>query len=195
MIRIEKKQIYESHGYTFMNFVMLSEEEKLMILRWRNTEKVRQMMLNKELISEKEHFSFIDNLKKRNDCEYWLVSDRKGIKVGVVDLHHIDYEHSEADMGFYMDPSQELKLFEFMIECNYFMYVCIGLITNTITINVNNKYILLVNKFLGATFSKRVKIGDEDYYVGKVSMGKLFKENYDTLTLSRFAKFVKSQTC
>jgi len=51
MIQIDRQKIYESHGYTFKNFVCLTEEEKMMILDWRNHENVRKEMVNKELIS------------------------------------------------------------------------------------------------------------------------------------------------
>lgn len=193
MIVIDKNKTYESHGYKFKNFINLSEEEKLTILQWRNHEKIRQMMLNKNIITVEEHLGFIDGLANRNDCAYWLVFNPKNEKIGVVDIHHIDRKKNEADLGFYMNPSQELRWFEFFIECNYFMYACLEIETNTITINVNNKYILLVNEFLGATFDDTVKIGEDNYYVGKVSLGDKFRHEYEFLTLSEFIQFLKKR--
>ena len=106
MIEIEKHKIYESHGYHFDNFVDLSVEKKEMILLWRNHEKVRNMMVNKELISEENHFKFIEGLNDRNDCYYWLVKDPKGVEVGVLDVIHVDYDKDEGEIGYYINPDE-----------------------------------------------------------------------------------------
>lgn len=49
-----------------INFTDLTNEQILMILRWRNDERVAKYMKNKS-VSEQEHRNFISNLKKRRN--------------------------------------------------------------------------------------------------------------------------------
>ena len=52
-----------------INFTDLTDEQILMILRWRNDEQVAKYMKNKS-VSEQEHRNFISNLKNDETKRY-----------------------------------------------------------------------------------------------------------------------------
>lgn len=191
MIEIDKHKIYESHGYKFINFVDLTFEQKKMVLSWRNHDKVRSMMVNKDLIILDDHLKFIESLKDRNDSYYWLVKDPSGVEVGVLDLIHVDYDKNEGEIGFYLNQNLLGAGVEFIIECNYFVYGILQLGNSLVTVNVNNTDILLINKFLRTTYEGTKKIDDDTFYYSNHSNGNFVLAHYNELTLLDYARFVK----
>ena len=67
MIEIDKHKVYQSHEYQFKNFIMMNDEEKRMVLKWRNADSVRRRMYSANQATEDEHFNFIRTLENRND--------------------------------------------------------------------------------------------------------------------------------
>ena len=191
MIKIDKKKIYESHGYEFKNFTTLSLEEKLLVLEWRNHDKVRSVMVNHDIISEKDHLKFIDSLQERDDCAYWLVTDSYGAKVGVLDLIHIDSKNNSGEIGYYINPDEAGNGFQFMIECLFFIYSQVKLGNNMVTINVNNRDILMFNKYIGTTFEGVERISNEYFYINRHTNGDYILQHYDEFSLLDYAKFVR----
>lgn len=191
MIQIDRQKIYESHGYIFKNFVCLTDEEKQMILKWRNHEKVRNMMVNKDLISLEDHLAFIEGLKNRNDCYYWLVLDPSGVNVGVMDIIHVDYSKDEGEIGYYINPDEAGNGFEFMIECLYFAFGQVMLGNNKVTINVKNKDVLLFNKYLGGSFEKKEIINGETFYINNHGHGEYIIKHYKDFSLLDYARYVR----
>ena len=191
MIQIDRNKIYESHGYRFKNFVCLTEDEKKMILEWRNHEKVRSVMVNKDVISLEDHLKFINSLENRDDCYYWLVIDPTGANVGVLDVVHIDRDKDVGEIGFYLNQDELGKGFQFMIETEYFVYSQLELKYNMITIDVTNKEILLYNKFLGTVFEGIKEIEGKKFYYNSHATGDVFLYNYEELTVLNYARFVK----
>lgn len=191
MIRIDRLKIYESHGYKFKNFVCLTEEEKLMILEWRNHEKVRNMMVNKDIIPLENHLAFIEGLKKREDCYYWLVTNSKGVDVGVLDVIHIDNDKEEGELGYYINPNEFGGGFDFMIECNYFVYQQLKLKFNLVTVDVRNKDILLFCLFMGTTFEGIKEIDGVKYLYNNHTIGDYLVSHYNELSFVNYAKFIK----
>ena len=57
----------------FKNFTKITDAEKHLILGWRNSEHIREKMLHKDIISWESHKSFIEQLKDRKDCIYYLI--------------------------------------------------------------------------------------------------------------------------
>ena len=191
MIRIDKHKIYESHGYLFINFVDISKEQKEMILSWRNSEKVRNMMVNTNPISLEEHLKFIEGLKERTDCYYWIVVDPIGVDIGVLDVIHVDYDKDEGEIGYYINPNEAGIGFEFMKECNFFVFSQLKLRNNLVTVNVNNRDILLFTKYLGSSFESIETIGTESFFVNKHGCGDYLIQHYDELSLLDYARFVR----
>lgn len=97
-------------GVRLINFTDLGEQEALMVLAWRNDERVAKFMKNKS-VSEREHFSFLQSLKGRGDKRYFLVAqaEQNGKNegeaaeyIGVIDFTDIT-AHS-CEFGLYANP-------------------------------------------------------------------------------------------
>lgn len=191
MIEIDRQKIYESHGYKFKNFICLTDEEKRMVLQWRNHKIVRNKMVNKEPISLESHLLYIESLKTRTDCYYWLVYYPDGAPIGVLDLLHVDKENDTAEFGEYLNPDTAGLGFEFLIECNFFIFGILKLGNNLLTVNVNNKEVLLFVKYTGGSFEGIEQIGEESFYVSKHANGDYILKNYNKLSLLDYARFIK----
>ena len=86
------------------NFIDLSDNNKRMVLAWRNTEDVRIWMYNTDPISEEEHFTFIRTLKLDTTKQYFLVSHKEAY-IGVICFTDIDSKSNMAKLGIYSNPS------------------------------------------------------------------------------------------
>ena len=85
----------------FKNFVNLTENEKLIILNWRNSDRVRLKMITQEPILQKQHFQWISSLKGRKDAFYFMVY-LDDLPIGVVNIYHLDPRDKSAMWGYYM---------------------------------------------------------------------------------------------
>lgn len=191
MIKIEKEKIYESNGYKFKNFITLPIEDKLMILEWRNSEQIRKVMVNKEIIPESSHLKFIEDLKSRNDCYYWLVENRKGVNVGVLDILHVDEEQDVGEIGYYMDPTLFGMGLEFVIECEFFVYNIIRLGNNIATVDISNTAALLLNTYLGDTYEGVKTIGDATFFYNNHSNGNYIIQHYSEFNNKSYLRYMK----
>jgi UDP-4-amino-4,6-dideoxy-N-acetyl-beta-L-altrosamine N-acetyltransferase len=90
--------------YILVNFINLSDDEKLEILKWRNDENIRKWMFNDKIIEAGNHLKFIENLKTDDKNFYWRVSDNAGLKYGVISLNKIDMENGNSYLGIYKNP-------------------------------------------------------------------------------------------
>ncbi len=90
-----------------INFIELSEEEKEMVLKWRNDSEIRKWMYNQEEIKLFEHLDFIENLKSRKDKLYFLVKKNNEF-IGVIDFTQI-IENESLYMGIYTNPETKGK--------------------------------------------------------------------------------------
>ena len=88
-----------------INFTDLTDEQILMILRWRNDEQVAKYMKNKSL-SEQEHRKFIANLKNDETKRYFLVKEDNDY-IGVIDF--VDIEADSCEFGIYANPGLKGK--------------------------------------------------------------------------------------
>ena len=76
-----------------INFIDLSQEEKMMILEWRNRLDIQKWMHTQNDISLEDHLDFIDSLKTIKDNIY----------IGVIDFTQIKPNES-LHMGIYTNP-------------------------------------------------------------------------------------------
>ncbi|MDL2259833.1 UDP-4-amino-4,6-dideoxy-N-acetyl-beta-L-altrosamine N-acetyltransferase [Deltaproteobacteria bacterium OttesenSCG-928-K17] len=86
---------------TFKNFILTSLDERKKILEWRNSERVRQYMIDQSVIAENDHLVWVKKLTERNDLAYYLVYDDQE-PIGVIDFTAIDRQTKEAQWGFYL---------------------------------------------------------------------------------------------
>lgn len=102
------KENFVFNGMLLKNFVNASIEDKEMVRECRNDDRVRKWMYSDEIISQEEHFNFIENLQKDNKNFYWMVyKDEKFI--GVISLNNIDIKNKNAYLGIYSNPFCEMK--------------------------------------------------------------------------------------
>lgn len=84
-----------------INFIDTNDEQRAMILGWRNDGRVTKFMRNK-FIKQNEHYEFINSLKYADDKRYFLLKDTKGY-IGVVDF--VDIRASSCEFGLYANPN------------------------------------------------------------------------------------------
>ena len=89
------------------NFVILSEDEKLMVLKWRNYDDVRLWMYNTNIISMIDHLEFINKLEDDSKNKYFLVIKNKN-NIGVIYFNNINYEQKECEFGLYANPFEKI---------------------------------------------------------------------------------------
>jgi UDP-4-amino-4,6-dideoxy-N-acetyl-beta-L-altrosamine N-acetyltransferase len=103
--------------YSVINFVDLSDDEKRMVLTWRNHNNVRKWMYSDDFISEEEHFNFIDKLVADNSRFYWVVK-KKDEYFGTISLNKIDFNNKHTYLGIYSNPYNPIKNKGFsLIQC------------------------------------------------------------------------------
>ena len=84
------------------NYINLKEDEKRLVLEMRNHSGVRVWMTNKEIITIKEHYKFLENLEDDKTKQYFLVK-KKDIIVGSISFVNLDYGES-TDFGIFVNP-------------------------------------------------------------------------------------------
>jgi UDP-2,4-diacetamido-2,4,6-trideoxy-beta-L-altropyranose hydrolase/UDP-4-amino-4,6-dideoxy-N-acetyl-beta-L-altrosamine N-acetyltransferase len=125
-----------------VNFTELSLHEKKMILEWRNSKEIRRWMYTDELISLKNHLSYIDSLDSREDRVYFLVKDGDRA-IGVIDFTSIDYKKNQADIGLYARPNERgigTTLMKIIIEYGFNILIAEVLKENHRAIRLYKKF-------------------------------------------------------
>ena len=90
-----------------INFTSLSDEQKLMVLNWRNDERIAKFMKNKS-VGKEEHFAFLERLKSIKDKIYFLVKDESEF-IGVISF--VDITKESCDFGVYKNPELKAKAY------------------------------------------------------------------------------------
>ncbi len=85
------------------NFVLMTREEVLMVLNWRNHPEIANFMFRNTPISEEEHFSFIEKLKETNTRFYYLVFKEEK-PIGVIYITNICWAKRQGELGLYRNP-------------------------------------------------------------------------------------------
>lgn len=102
----EKKTLREDfliNECYFKNFINASPEEREIVRKWRNGDRIKKWMLNSNFITMEEHNDFIKALEEDEKNFYWIVS-LKGIIIGIVDVKNADFTNKECSWGFYLNP-------------------------------------------------------------------------------------------
>lgn len=102
-MQINRISTYNHGDYLYKNFTLLSDNELLMILEWRNHPNIRKYMNNTNCISVDSHLDYCHNLINRSDVCYWLIY-KHNEPIGVLNIIDIDYEHESCEPGFYLSP-------------------------------------------------------------------------------------------
>lgn len=92
--------------YDIINYVDCSKEQLLEILRLRNLDAIRLWMTNPEVISEKDHFNFVERLKRNKDRLYYAIY-RDGNLVGTYNL--TKEKEGIWERGIFSNPATQGK--------------------------------------------------------------------------------------
>ena len=191
MIEIDRNKIYESHGYRFKNFVCLSDEEKRMVLEWRNSPDVRKWMYNKDIIKLEDHLRFIEQLENKDDRYYWLVLSPSGDYIGVYDITSVDREKDFAEAGYYLNPSPEYlgEGLPFVKECLCFFFFVLSIGNTYGAVDKNNVNAYIMSKYLGAIYMEE----KDNYFITRAYDKELFKKRYNESSLDFITYFKKEK--
>ena len=102
------KENFAFNGILLKNFINASIEEKEMVRERRNDESIRKWMYSDEIISQEEHYNFIENLQKDNKNFYWITYKDEEF-IGVISLNNINIKNKNAYLGIYSNPFCEMK--------------------------------------------------------------------------------------
>ncbi len=194
MIDIDKHIIYQSHNYQFKNFIMMNDDEKRMVLKWRNDDSVRRWMYSAKQATEEEHFNYINTLEGRNDRWYWIVY-REELPVGVLVLALQDSEKEMYEHGIYMNPQLLGEGFGLFKEVTYMLFYVLGIPQLCGSVQSANKDALYLDLFLGVKFDGKKTIPqdgiDVEYLLCPVYTKEDFEPQKDA-TLGEYATFLKT---
>ena len=85
-----------------INFTDLSNDEKKIILEWRNNPNIKKWMYTQDDITLESHLNFIDSLKNSKEKLYFLVK-KEDENIGVIYFTQIEPNES-LHIGIYSNP-------------------------------------------------------------------------------------------
>ena len=130
-----------------IDFVHLSDNEKRMVLEWRNHPNVKEWMYTSDNIALEAHLSFIDSLKHRSDKRYFVVKNDKDY-LGVIDFYNIIDDSCE--FGLYVNPFAHTRGIGKELLTQSILYAFNALNVQTLVLEVfcnNTKAIHLYEKY------------------------------------------------
>lgn len=86
---------------SFVNILKLNADIQEKVRLWRNKEDIKKYMINQHIITKEEHFKWLENLKSKNDCKFWVVFIDE-IPIGSISLQNIDYKKLTLEWGSYI---------------------------------------------------------------------------------------------
>ena len=89
----------------FRNFIKTTIEERKLILSWRNSDRIRLKMRTPNIISLESHLKFIEGLKGRRDCIYYLIYIDK-VPIGSSYDTDIDLINNTRSGGMYIGKEE-----------------------------------------------------------------------------------------
>lgn len=86
----------------------LEEKDLELVLKWRNSDRVRKNMLNDKIITLEEHKNWFRKISKR-DTDYYFMFLIDDIPIGLVCFYDIDYQNKTCFWGAYTGDSSASK--------------------------------------------------------------------------------------
>jgi len=193
MVDIDKHKLYKSHDYTFKNFIMMNDDEKRMVLKWRNDDSVRRWMYSAKQATEEEHFSYIKTLETREDRWYWLVY-REELPVGVLVLALHNRGKGIYEHGIYMNPELYGEGFGLFKEINNLLFYVFGIKQLCGSAQSDNKDALYLDLFFGMKFEGKKIIPQDGVDVEYMECPHYNLDDFaphKDATIGDYARFVK----
>jgi len=104
---LRSNEFFCKNEIEFHNYIDLDLDDRATVLEMRNHEDIRKWMYNPNIISEKEHGSFMDSLEEDPRRSYFLVKQYQQI-IGAVNFSHTPNSES-VDLGIFSNPLVNIK--------------------------------------------------------------------------------------
>lgn len=147
----EFRNSYMAAPFVFKNYVDLTTDEAIEVLKCRNDIEVRKWMTSTEEIPLENHLKYIENLKTSENNFYWAVYVENDF-LGGVSL--VGLENLHASAGLFLNP----KLIgtglgiQIAICSNDLFFRHLGIKSLHSIVKKDNKNAVQLNKFIGYTF-------------------------------------------
>lgn len=146
---------------TLKNFISLTKEEQLLVLKWRNDINVRKWMYTSSIITTREHEAFIKSLHTDVTKHYFLVKDTE-TPIGVI--YFIDITNKDCAIGLYANPNTLNQGIGSLLMNTIITYVLEALKVNVLKAEVfadNTRAKTLYEKF-GFYEKERIHINEKE---------------------------------
>jgi UDP-4-amino-4,6-dideoxy-N-acetyl-beta-L-altrosamine N-acetyltransferase len=91
-----------------INYINLDKDKLCEVLRWRNENRV--WFCNSNIIALKDHFSFVERLKKdANNIYYAVILNTENGQYGAGVIHFNDIENNQAEVGLFKDQKSTME--------------------------------------------------------------------------------------
>ncbi len=167
---IYNNQVYTQGQLKYVNFTMLSEELKSEVLNWRNDDRIRKWMFDKNVIELTNHLNFINKLLIDHTNFYWLVF-KKERPIGVVNINNYNSSEEAAEWGFYINPALFMSNlgFELFHETINLFFEPFALKELKGFVQEDNKNALMLNDFFGMKHFDFVLLYNKKYSFRKIT--------------------------
>ena len=139
------------------SFVDLNDDEKSMVLIWRNNDDIRRWMYNPKVISTKEHLKFIETLVPDGNNLYFLIQQNSE-NIGVIYFNEIDCNNC-CYFGLYANPFSKVVGVGRVLEEVSIRYVFDILKIDTLKLEVfsaNAQVVNLHKKYKFVEFKRKI---------------------------------------
>jgi UDP-4-amino-4,6-dideoxy-N-acetyl-beta-L-altrosamine N-acetyltransferase len=129
----------------------LEEKDKDLLLRWRNSERVRSKMLTDHVIGEDEHKKWFEREMKKETAGNFIF-EYDGIPLGYISLDDADWQNRRCEIGIYLGetrmklPEAGILIYKFALRHAFGVWrlhkVCASVLAD-------NERALALNKFAG----------------------------------------------
>ena len=97
-----KHQSFRTNSYMFTNYVEMNELDSRKIWEMRNHPEVAHWMINTDQIPWDDHRKFVENLRRREDKDYFLIKNFSGEIVGSININYPEKGYPER--GIFINP-------------------------------------------------------------------------------------------
>lgn len=147
----EFRKSYMAASFVFKNYVDLTTDEAIEVLKCRNDIEVRKWMTSTEEIPLENHLKFIESLKTSEKNFYWAVYLKDKFLGGFSIVEMDDYR---ASSGIFLNP-QYIGTgigIQIAIISGDFVFLHLGMKSLYSVVQKNNKNAIQLNKYLGYIF-------------------------------------------
>lgn len=138
------------------SFIDFSEKNAPLVLRWRNSQRVRTNMLDDSVISEESHRIFLRNLNQDLSKAYFIVAmDKKPVGC----IYFTDLDTSTVTWGCYIGEEKPIPglFIAFLLLAANFAFSKQQVKVLRSEVAYNNQSPIKLNKFLGIPEIKRTE--------------------------------------